>query len=129
MTRHDASTGAVGVLLALALAPAFWPSDAIAQGCFCDVSTTQSGVTGLLILEQLCPAKALGQGVQWLDGTTITGVQSGDSGLAYEVGISGPVVECGINDGVSPPVSVKLSADEAQACRAHLRVSCGQPVP
>jgi hypothetical protein len=129
MTRHGASTGILGGLLALALTPAFWPSDAMAQGCFCDLSTTESGITGLFILAQLCGGRALGPGVQWLDGTTITGVQSGDTGLAYEVVLSGSLVECTINDGASPPVSVKLSADEAQACRAHLRVSCGQTEP
>jgi hypothetical protein len=271
MTRHDASTGAVGVLLALALAPAFWPSDAMAQGCTkeatnliaartinvgdvnvcndattltvtyetttpwcllatnlhvtiseddipqnrrgmpqpgrfafgdehdcegefsfdipladiggglspgdtvviaahaevddgertegawgdgtrfvegvrswatyfmyaaqaptacaCDASRTRAGVSGMDILELLCPGGDLAPVAQFVDDGPITGVQQGGSGPAYET-IVASVVECVIADGEgNPSVSVPLSSDEAEACQTHLRVSCGQPEP
>jgi hypothetical protein len=100
--------------------------------CACDASRTRAGVSGMEILELLCPGGDLIPEAQFLDDGPITGVQQGGSGPVYETIVAGSEVECVIDDGegvASPAVTVALSSDEAEACQTHLRVSCGQPEP
>jgi hypothetical protein len=101
--------------------------------CVCDARTTPGGTTGAMILAQLCPGGALAPFVLFDDSDVSTEVAcfSPPPRLAYQVVVAAerPNGFCALTDGISPPDTYVVSLSDAEACRAHLRVSCGQPEP
>jgi hypothetical protein len=97
--------------------------------CVCDARTAQGGTTGAEILASLCPGGVLGPAVSFINRADSTQVFS--SSLLYSVVTTIDEVDfCALRDtagGVMVPYVITSS--EAEACREHLRVSCGQTVP
>ena len=108
--------------------------------CLCDDQMAVGGTTGAEILAQLCPGGELASGATFSDGPgefeggSFLAVSSFVSGLLhYEVGSLAPDgarASCGLLD--RPGAGTRtfaISPSEFEACRQHLMVSCGQPVP
>jgi hypothetical protein len=107
-----------------------------ATSCFCDSQMAPGGTTGAEILAQLCP-----------DGAVISGVTVDDGGGVTSLIFNAPFLGLTLFYGAiarDPPApssctlgdvfgegqsSFLLSPTEAEACQAHLRVSCSQNWP
>ena len=85
-------------------------------------------------MAQLCPGGMLGPRVSWCldDGLAVSVRRAAGVGSTALSGRSGvdAVEYVSVKDGrrIAPP-RIGLDAGEAEACRAHLRVSCGLPEP
>ncbi len=101
--------------------------------CVCDSRLTSGGTSGAAILAQLCPAGVLGPGVTFEDDPDVVGPIVPDFVSLYQVsGPSGPSADtiCAIKSRLElSGFSFPLASSEAEACRAHLRASCGRPEP
>jgi hypothetical protein len=99
--------------------------------CVCDSRTGTGGTSGASILEQLCPGGSPGPGVLFQEIPAVPATQvlnSNPQTLGYQVR-GGGLRTCQLQDEFSETLVTVITSGEAEACRAHLRVSCGQPVP
>ena len=99
--------------------------------CVCDSRTGSGGTPGASILEQLCPDGSPGPGVSFQDFAQQTQVLSSNpQTLAYQaLGGWGVAIQCGLQDEFNSILHTNITSGEFEACRSHLRVSCGQPEP
>ena len=94
--------------------------------CVCDGFTATGGTTGAEILAQLCPGGELAPGAEFLE--------VGGAFLLQRLPLSYGIVEisgssCILRDSLVGFGQLTISSSEAEACRAHLLVSCGRPEP
>jgi hypothetical protein len=97
--------------------------------CVCDSRTAPGGTTGEALLAQLCRGRALGSGGSLFacDGCSVGPVRFSPPPSAYLIDDTAPFF-CTLRD-PSGDQSHSISTNQAEACRTHLRVSCGRPVP
>jgi hypothetical protein len=109
-----------------------------ATSCVCDSRTGTGGTPGALILEQLCSDGSPRPGVSFQESTPgqvpLTQVSnSNPQTLLYLVRGDDPMAGvppvCRLQDTFGTFTSTDITSGEFEACRAHLRVSCGQPEP
>jgi hypothetical protein len=101
-----------------------------ATSCVCDGLTAPGGTTGAAILAQLCPGGVLGSGVLFRDGLDVVRVDSQSLGYLAAGGVpENQLAVCGLLDTIDGFRTFSTTLSQTEACRDHLRVSCGQLVP
>jgi hypothetical protein len=101
--------------------------------CGCDSNVTPGGTSGASLLAALCPNGRLAPGVIFDDNADLVGPQvpgpgGTDTRSAYLVLDATTFPVCVLCD-VGGCFGFQFPPDQAEACLAHLRVSCGQPLP
>jgi hypothetical protein len=96
--------------------------------CVCDALRVGDGTTGAELLALFCPNGELASPeFIFVDSSAFTGAGTGN--VHYFVDLRPATPLCELIDFAGSVLRHAVTLNEAEACRTHLRVSCGQPEP